>query len=261
MTIGQKHLLLVAQGSYTDSDYVGESWACSIRLWGDQSSPDDEGDLPTTGDYSASDDSLAADGLHISSNWKWEVIGGAVVDPVSYLHDQASGAWSGFMSAVVISSKVQLDELRLYPMQGDGHAFESRVAICSYDTPVLGGRSGDMLPPQNSIVCSWRTHRPGPKGRGRIYPPATTVSGVDHDGLVLGTTQGDLADAAQALLENLAVVSGTGGTTNVRPIVTGHPWEKYAVISTVDVGNVMDTQRRRRRQLKETRTSRTPSYG
>jgi hypothetical protein len=260
MSIDQKHLKLVASGGYTDSDFATESWACGINLFADQSIPDDEGDLPTTGSYSAASDSDASDGLHITADWKWEVLGGPVVNPVQYLHDQAAGAWADFISAVVVSSKVTLNELRLYPMQGDGNAFESRVAVCTYDTPVPGGRSGDMLPPQVSVVVSWRTARPGPKGRGRIYTPASTVSGVASDGLVLGTMQGDLADAAQTLLEDLSF-AGVGPTsTHIYPIVTGHPWTQFARILRLDVGNVADTQRRRRRQLVETRTSRTPSY-
>jgi hypothetical protein len=72
--------------------------------------------------------------------------------------------------------------------------------------------------------------------------------------------QGDLADAAQTLLEDLSF-AGVGPTsTHIYPIVTGHPWTQFARILRLDVGNVADTQRRRRRQLVETRTSRTPSY-
>jgi len=47
----------------------------------------------------------------------------------------------------------------------------------------------------------------------------------------------------------------------VKPIVTGAPWTHYGVITSVNVGNVADSQRRRRRQLVEARTSLDVTYG
>ena len=261
MTIDQKHLFLVAHGNYSDDEMTGETWQFGIRLWADDSVPDSTGDLPTTGSYSAADDTGGSGSISIISNWKWETLGSTVIDPIDYLNDQAVPALATFVAGDFISSKCVLQEVRLYPMQGDGKAFEARVAIATIDGGTAGGRSGDMLPPQNSVVCSWRTARPGRRGRGRIYPPPSTVSGVDADGRVNGTMQGDQRDAAVTLLESLAIEAVGAGAPHARPIVTGHPWDKYAVITSVDVGDVVDTQRRRRRQLVETRLSGSPSYG
>jgi hypothetical protein len=63
-----------------------------------------------------------------------------------------------------------------------------------------------------------------------------------------------------ALLEGISIGSGVPATWNVRPIVTGSPWGNYAVVNSVQVGDVMDTQRRRRRQLVEARAAYSPSY-
>lgn len=260
MSLSQKHLFLVAHFGYTDSDYSAESAQCGIRLWCDLSIPDSEGSLPTTGDYSADTAGDSGGGLHTTSNWKWETGLGTVVSPIDYLQDQAAPAWTAFMGAVSISSKVFLRELRLYPMQGNGKAFESRVAVCSFDSPVPGGRSGDMVPSEVSLVVSWGTSRPGAHGRGRIFLPPTTTSGVASDGLVLGTMQGDTADAAADLLSGLAFDAVSPDGTHVRPSVIGSPWDHYAVIRSLSVGSVFDAQRRRRRQLLETRTYRTPDY-
>jgi hypothetical protein len=260
VSLSQKHLYLVARGGYTDSDYNQEGWQCGIRLWVDTSIPDDEGSLPTTGDFHAHTAGDSGGGLHTETNWEWTTLTGDVISPIDYLQDQAAPAWSDFMAAVVVSSKVYLAELRLYPMQGNGLAFESRRAVVTYDTPVAGGRSGDMVPSEVSLAVSWRTSRPGPRGRGRIFLPPTTTSGVAADGLVLGTMQGDAADAAQALLEGLAFDAVSPDGTHVRPAVIGSPWTNYAVITSLSVGSVFDAQRRRRRQLVETRTFRAPSY-
>jgi len=69
-----------------------------------------------------------------------------------------------------------------------------------------------------------------------------------------------LAPAAAQFLEDLSVNPVSPTATHVRPIVTGAPWDKYAAIQSTDVGDVWDAQRRRRRQLAETRTSHTVTY-
>lgn len=261
MSLDQKHLYLVARGDYVGTAVSTESWQFGIRLWADLSVPDDEGSLPTTGEFDGTVDSVAADGLHINTNWGWVVLGGPLINPVSYLHDQAGPAVSDFINTDAFSVRVRLQQLRLYPMQGNGRAFESRVAVCDYDTPPLGTRTGNCLPLELSLVTSWRTTRPGPTGRGRIYPPPSSATNLDTDGFANGTAQGDQADAAQALLEALAVESVSPTDIHVRPIVTGEPWDKFAVITSLDVGSVYDVQRRRRRSEVESRTSRSPSYG
>lgn len=261
MSTDQKHLYLVARGDYVGSAVSAERWQFGIRLWADKSVPDNEGLFPTTGDYAPADDSDASDGLHITSNWSWEVLGGAIIDPVTYLHDQAANGVGDFINSDAFSVRARLKELRLYPMQGNGEAFESRVAVCTYDTPVLGTRTGNAMPLELSLVTSWRTTRPGPRGRGRIYPPISSATNLDTDGFANGTAQGDQADAAQAMLEALAIEGALPGDPHLRPVVTGDPWTNYAVIVSLDVGSVFDVQRRRRRSLVETRTSRSPSYG
>ena len=258
---GEKHLYLVARGGYTISDLDSENWQFGIRLWADLSVPDLEGTLPSTGDYAADDTSDNSDGLHVHSQWKWSSGINNVFDPTVYLHDQAAGAYIDFMGAVAISAHVELRELRLYPMESTGNAFESRVAVCTFDTPVVGGRGSDIVPTELSVVSSFSTNRPGPKGRGRIYLPPTSSSGLATNSKVNGTLTGDQADATAALLEALAVESVDSAATHARPIVTGAPWTQYAVITGVSVGDIFDAQRRRRRSLVETREARSVTYG
>ena len=253
---GEKSLYLVARGGYVDSSLAAEMWQCGIRLFCDVSTPDPTGTFPTTGTYVERDDSRIEDGFTIHSEWAWMNGTDSVIEPVDYLHDQAMPAWQTFMEAVAISSKVQLRSLRLYPMEAGGHAFESRVAVGTYDTPPVGGRSGDLMPPEVSIVVSLNTSRPGPKGRGRFFTPPTTTSGVSAQGQVLGTLQGDLADAAQALLEGLAF----SDTTDIRPCVSGGTLVNYSIVNALSIGSVFDAQRRRRQSLVETRTFRAPTY-
>jgi hypothetical protein len=61
-------------------------------------------------------------------------------------------------------------------------------------------------------------------------------------------------------MEALAFTGAGPGGAHVRPIVTGKPWDKYGVVTTVRVGSIVDTQRRRRNRLTEVYTSGNPSY-
>jgi hypothetical protein len=69
-----------------------------------------------------------------------------------------------------------------------------------------------------------------------------------------------LLTAQVTLLEALALAGDPVTGPNVQPIVTGGAFTNYAVISQVRVGNIFDTQNRRKRQLPETYVSDTVSY-
>jgi len=72
------------------------------------------------------------------------------------------------------------------------------------------------------------------------------------------TPQADILDAHVTFLESIGVQ--VSDDVNVRPIVTGKPYVDYAVVTQVQVGNVIDTQRRRRNRLTEVRVSDSVSY-
>jgi len=122
-------------------------------------------------------------------------------------------------------------------------------------TTAQAGTGTPYMPPQSAIVCSIRTNTPGGSGRGRIYWPALgAVLGAngrvnsatvalyvaDFKAYLLGI-RGDLAAAFPTIGFDLAVRSKTTHST------------PHAV--RVQVGNVIDTQRRRRDSLPETYSS------
>lgn len=126
------------------------------------------------------------------------------------------------------------------------------LSIQSSTTPAVGGPSGANQPPQSAAVISLRTDTPGASGRGRLYWPAMgaaldSTNGrlsssqlasflTDSKNYLLGI-RSDLAAAFPAIGFDLAVRSRTTKTT---PHVT-----------RLQVGNVVDTQRRRRDNLPE----------
>lgn len=118
-------------------------------------------------------------------------------------------------------------------------------------TTPAGGATSVNMPAQSAVVLSVRTTAPGGSGRGRLYWPAIGAS-LDTTGrisnpapatlvadfkLYLAGIRSDLAASFPTIGFDLAVRSKTTHTT---PHAT-----------RIQVGNVVDTQRRRRDSLPE----------
>ena len=101
---------------------------------------------------------------------------------------------------------------------------------------------------------------PGRRGRGRMFAPALTTAAVDHDSLFSSSWQNTAANVQKNTLEGVAFGTGLPTDLEIRPAVIGSPWISYAVITSVQAGNVPDTQRRRRRSIPETRVTQAVTY-
>lgn len=110
-----------------------------------------------------------------------------------------------------------------------------------------GTNAGDCLPFQCAPVVSFRTAVATRAGRGRIYAPSL---GVDQQagGTLISSAQTALLNGAVAMF---AALTGGGFTGSLYSYTT----HAETSITSVDVGNVIDTQRRRRNKLVETRVS------
>jgi hypothetical protein len=256
-----KHLYCVARGDYVNSSLAAERWQMGVRLWADVSVPADQGGLPNTGDYSF-DDAAGSDSLgSYTSSWKWTVGLGTVIVPIDYLKNQAGPAWKTFIQNANLYSNLRLKEVHLYPIDETGKAFEGRSAVLVYATPPVGAGVSGQLPTEVSSALSWQTPVVGRRGRGRIFVPCLPQSAIDTNGFLTSSWTSNLVSRGQTFLTSMAVESVSPTATHVRPIVTGKPYQGYGVITHVSVGNVADSQRRRRRQLVETRTGLDVTYG
>jgi hypothetical protein len=256
---GEKHMRLTINGDYVSATPLGgEVWACNLRLALVFGTVSDLGTFPTNWDVDPHFDS------HTETDWTtdttWQANGPLTTsfDPESYLTDYVMPTLASWMPHTTHHGIARVTGASLYPCGTLGTAIGGNVAHGTFLTPVSGTGSGNSLPLENTVVLSWGTNRLGPKGRGRIYSPVPPTSILTGTGIIDATLQGDYLANGKALIEGLSY-SGSGGTNpHVRVVVTGpsdsggiSPFTQYATINQIRVGEVVDTQRRRRNKQPE----------
>lgn len=252
------HLYVVLQGDYSLSQMAGEVWQTGARFGATPggSAPDEVGNLDPF-DVVALNQTVTESSYTITSNWTTEM-GISDLDPVSWLNDQIRPAAAAFIGASnVFASAVRLKSILVYPIRTpDGHVepappyLQGSPCRLDYTSSNPTGNATGLLPPQLSVVASTRTAQVGRRGRGRMFTPPPGTTGASS-GRVSGALQAALGTAAKNFLEGCRL-AGTGpGGVWVYPVVTGLPFSAYAMINQVRVGDVFDTQQRRRRNLVE----------
>lgn len=258
---GEQHLLLEIGGNYTSAAGLSpEIWACTLRFAAVYGTVDADGTLPSNWIVNTKAIARTEADWTINGNWDISVIG-AHWAADDFLNDVVAPTIDDWIGSVIASTVVQVETLKMYPIVGpSGKAIPnpdqtqgSPVTLTYTGTLPHGGGSSFPLPPQDSVVASHRTDQLGRRGRGRMYLPPMASDGLDAGGKVLSARQTAIL-AAQVAMVSALFYSGSGTNLwNVRPIVTGKPYAKYGVISEIQVGNIVDTQRRRRDRLIETR--------
>lgn len=123
-------------------------------------------------------------------------------------------------------------------------------------TAIVGGTGAVTKTPQDALVLSLRTNTPGARGRGRMYWPALAASLSTQFQLTTPTPAAIAADAKTWLnaigtqLNNYFI--GIGATPRVVLSVRSVRDHQCRDVVQIQVGSVLDTQRRRRDKLPET---------
>ena len=262
---GEKHLLMTVQGGYTDSDLINEKWQTTLRLAlfagpsGD--SAPDIGTLPNNWEPVAASVSRVETSWTITSNWSIDLGSGASFAPDDYLNDQVAPALSSWFANTTHSNQCRVEQVRLYPIGSDGKAVPAVPYLigspCTLtytgSYPTGSGASG-IMPLQIALVASHRTPQIGRRGRGRMFLPGISSTAVSTDGQVSTTPRNAARDQQIAFLEAVSYLDALTEWFLI-PAVIGSPWTQYSRISSVQVGNWPDTQRRRRNGLVETYSS------
>lgn len=263
----EKHLKLTLSGGYTaGSGIAPEVWACNIRLALVDGAVDDIGTFPSAWSVTPDFSSFVDSGNTYTTTWKGTEVAD-VFHPMDYLRDQVVPSVSAWMGGGGFSEHATLDKVSLYPCGTTGTAIGGNSTHAILGTPVAGPSSGTSLPTENTVAVSWQTHVLGPLGRGRIFSPLVPTSALGAYGLLSSGWAGTLLNASKHMLEGIALNTALTQPWVIRPVVTGptvkvgHPaYTVYGTVVEVKVGQVVDTQRRRRNKLVEAYQTAVPSY-
>ena len=110
-----------------------------------------------------------------------------------------------------------------------------------------GADTGETLPPQVALAVTLRTALATRAGRGRIYLPPFAVSQMTN-GRMNATNKGTTLTAVKGMFDTLI----SDGHT---PVLYGRTAHTVTPITQLALGDVFDTQRRRRDSYVETYTT------
>lgn len=158
-------------------------------------------------------------------------------------NNAVSAFWTGELDSIVTAdvSVTETSTASIDPLTG------KQMSRLIDDVSLPGVATGEMLPFQCASSISWRTALATRAGRGRIYLPPLAVSVLDT-GRLSAAAVSTIVDAAGQLTDSL---DGAG----LALILFGRTTFTQTPVTSLDVGNVIDTQRRRRNKLIEVRTS------
>lgn len=130
------------------------------------------------------------------------------------------------------------------------------ISVQSSAVPTAG--SGSVtLPPQSAIVTSLRTNTPGASGRGRLYWPLLAATLTSTGRLSVPTNANVLLDMKTYLTGMRSALAAAFPTIGFDLAVRSKTTKTTPHVVRIQMGNVIDTQRRRRDSLTESYTSLT----
>lgn len=199
-----------------------------------------------------------AGGQEIQDTGFWVTAGPPAGTPAvtcNEIAQRVASSWSTNVSTAGYSPNVSGTRVKCYHIPGGPTAKADASGESSFPSP-WQNNAGVTLPPENTLVCSLYSFAPGTfaplKGRrrrGRMYLPTPFQGSVGNSGRATTSFQEqvladmvDFFDGVQGALPSLEVVT---------PVVCSQMDQTTYPLKFVRVGNVIDTQRRRRNRLTE----------
>jgi hypothetical protein len=183
--------------------------------------------------------------------------------PTQAFVDDVATYWQTFFTASnsKISNRYQTTEVKAALLNADGSTDIDSVVHHTYGTAISGVYTVNHNVPQASLVVTLTSaNLRGLASKGRMYLPGYAPS-IGTDGKISGTDIGLVSTTFQTFMNAVngsfnipgAVILASKGRPTAVPPLAG----PSKTVTGYKIGNVYDTQRRRRNQLVETYTSGT----
>lgn len=163
------------------------------------------------------------------------------------IHDLADTMFSAAPFSELLSLDGRFDNVRVEAVVNN----EVVQVAESLGAPRTGLQQSNKTP-QDALVVSLLTGRPGRSYRGRMYLPAWRAS-INATGHVSTPTGGNVAAALATFLGGTGLAMSGYGT--FVPVIHSRAKNEVTEVTTLRVGNVLDTQRRRRDAISEVYTT------
>lgn len=158
-------------------------------------------------------------------------------------------AWEGTGTPAGTIGQYYTDQMTVQTASAVSLVTTTGRQIERVDVPLalVGTATAEQMPPQVALTVSLRTILATKRGRGRFYLPSPAVSTL-ASGRVLPAFQTAVLNGWTRALTGLKAAGAT-------PIIWSLALPTPPVINRIEVGDVFDTQRRRRDQLTEARAA------
>jgi len=182
---------------------------------------------------------------------------GADADPITEQGVADVGAaWSTFWTSAtsLISNKYAFTTCKMVRVAQDGKTIADSAVYWSPSSAPVGGYGNPTLPPQIALVATLANSLPrGLATKGRMFLPGV-ASPVDSTGHVNTTEQTQLATNLKTFFDSVYNDADLPGNPVLASLGRGPLLQGGAIrnVTQIRIGNVYDTQRRRRNALTET---------
>lgn len=170
--------------------------------------------------------------------------------------DQIRDAWAAFMTNALswVSNQYSFVQAKSALIDDTGHTILDSVMYSYPGSSVTGAGTSQWLPPQCSLVVTLLSDRPrGKASKGRMYLPGY-CGGIGSNGKADGAVTNAIANNLKTFFDSFAddadvpdqLILAAKGTGPVPGLTAQNDY-----VETIRVGDVIDTQRRRRNGLVE----------
>lgn len=176
-----------------------------------------------------------------------------------------ASAWQTFFTNATSSfaSDFKTVQVKTAMLNADGSTDIDEIDYYTYPAPIAGGAGASSLPAQIALAATLTSdNQRGLAAKGRMYLPGINAPVSGTTGKIASATVGNIATNFKTFLDAVNVAAGTSGK-----IILASKGRKQANqvngdtiyiggvsawVTGCRVGDVYDTQQRRRRQLPET---------